>query len=379
MMSGEFLFLVLLAVHAVSACKGASTLLRQLLPGSTPMVEVKINGVPRQLLLDSGSADTYLFTDEVTCLDGNVSVPSTVCQLGDLYGGAITPLDGLIFRQVYGGPGSLTEVSGVYAYATVEVAGVVLDKQIVAFANRTDTGQIHTGASGILGLAPRRDEAIYSTENPPRNSSNAYNVSLDYPTVFESMDARQLVEPFFSIAMENAVRGGYLTFGGLPEISFNRTFATAPLASPIDESRQYQIGVDSLNLVGNVSNNTFTAIVDTGTTVCFLPEQLATAINRAFDPPGEYDNQTGQFETSCTAAQPKVEATIGGVRFPFTQSMLVPKNFSDLSQGCTSMYAPQQPGGVIILGSSFLNNVVAVFDVGKEEMRFARHDYAALV
>jgi hypothetical protein len=38
---------------------------------------------------------------------------------------------------------------------------------------------------------------------------------------------------------------------------------------------------------------------------------------------------------------------------------------------------PQDGGeeGPFILGDTFLNNVVAVFDVGASEMRFAQHNY----
>ena len=68
-------------------------------------------------------------------------------------------------------------------------------------------------------------------------------------------------------------------------------------------------------------------IVDSGTTLVYLPNKLAVEINDLYDPPSVYNENYGVFENDCTATPPTFAITIGKystVRRYFKTCVLTP-------------------------------------------------------
>lgn len=112
-----------------------------------------------------------------------------------------------------------------------------------------------------------------------------------------------------------------------------------------------------------------------GTTLMYVPTSVAMKVNSLFDPPAKYVHESGVYETDCDAKVPNFAIRIGGTDFHVNSEDLLltgKDGYDPYTGGCiTGVQATSEPP--YILGDTFLKNVVAVFDVGAGEMRFAPH------
>lgn len=126
--------------------------------------------------------------------------------------------------------------------------------------------------------------------------------------------------------------------------------------------------------------HSITMIVDSGTTLMYLPDEIADAVNFAYDPPAECDNYGNCF-VECSAKAPSISVRINTTDFHINPKDMIVDNV-DRSQVVTppGMKNPCSSGvgpagnGMYVLGEVFLKNVLAVFDVGAGEMRFAARE-----
>ena len=84
--------------------------------------------------------------------------------------------------------------------------------------------------------------------------------------------------------------------------------------------------------------------------------------------------------TACNATIPTFGIGIGGQTFEIAPTDLFPiAREGDICATAVTrgfdVPESEYPDGLFVLGANFLRNVVAVFDVGKQEMRFAKHTY----
>lgn len=88
-----------------------------------------------------------------------------------------------------------------------------------------------------------------------------------------------------------------------------------------------------------------------------------------------YSEYEGAYVVDCNAKPPVHGVTIGGSTFYINpMDMILPGRTDDSGKKiCISgINAGGDVGkGIFVLGGTFLRNVVAVFDVGAAEMRFA--------
>lgn len=122
------------------------------------------------------------------------------------------------------------------------------------------------------------------------------------------------------------------------------------------------------------------AIVDSGTTLLYVPDKVADAYVETFDPPATL--YEGDYYYPCDATAPDFGIKIAGTVFNISSAdILLPDSGpTDNSTGVEYCLIGILPGGVgdealTIFGDVFLKNVVAVFDVGASMMRFAQHVY----
>lgn len=249
-----------------------SSVLRPIDGGRRVAAEVKFNGVPRELLVDTGSSDTWMFARDVKCADlkGN-DVPAAECRFGDTYSGdRFERIAGQHFTSGYGSNESLT---GPYGYVDASVAGITVPHQEVSLIERAAWGGDNL-KSGVLGLASRLTTAQLPGEKR-------------YSPLFESMyNKTHQIAPVYSLAVQRGAKGGYLAFGGLPPVDFDHDFASANFTgvnfhgqSP--RRRFYPIKPENYELNGETHETTYTAVVDSGTYALRLPAPVADDMNAA--------------------------------------------------------------------------------------------------
>ena len=142
-------------------------------------------------------------------------------------------------------------------------------------------------------------------------------------------------------------------------------------------------------------------IVDSGTTLCYLPPrmspviiqvdcgwlesltdsvvspfiEIAEAINQAFQPAAVYLWMYGAYFTSCNAIPPRISVKLGGINFFFNPVDLLYRNMVDPLTGMCMTAIASGGSGPFILGDAFMQNVVAVFDVGEAKIRFIPREF----
>jgi Eukaryotic aspartyl protease len=120
--------------------------------------------------------------------------------------------------------------------------------------------------------------------------------------------------------------------------------------------------------------------VDSGTTLNYFPTSAADQFNAAFSPPAVYSATDGVYYVACNATKPAMDIVIAGTKFDINILDLILFNGLD-AKGNEVCISGISDGGsdpstdFYILGDTFLKNVIAVFDVGAAEMRFAAREH----
>lgn len=176
----------------------------------------------------------------------------------------------------------------------------------------------------------------------------------------------------FSLALDSGT-GGYIAFGGLPPVDYIEPFASAPIemanyrtGGPY-EFLFYTIKPDAIVYKGSNATQSQQYIVDTGSPVNYFPPDVAEEINNLFVPKAQYTD--GRYFVNCSATAPDLGIKIGGATFQINPANLIEQGSKNLTTGLCSTGA--QGSWDPVLGDTFLQNVVAVFDVGAAQMRFA--------
>lgn len=249
--------------------KSNSTLIRPTGANLQYAVEVKFNGIPRYLLLDTGSSDTWMFGEDFQCLS------NTSCNTGPRYTGEIETIQDQTYNIVYG---NNENVTGPVGYADVSVAGLTVETQEVSVVSE-GLWQGDGVLSGVLGVGSSGLTNVYQDPNPTD--------LRPYSPVFESMYNRTgQIDPVFSLALQRGDDAGYLAFGGLPPVDFEHKFASTKIVGVKfgtngKERSFYAVENSGFELNGKSHNSSFRAVVDSGTYPNRFPTAVADKINAA--------------------------------------------------------------------------------------------------
>ena len=353
-------------------------------------------------LLDTGSSDTWLVRNNFVCSDvfTGKKENQTYCNFGPPF----NPDESPTFKRI---PNMNTNIS----YADAEYLFGYLGHEDVTLGGikvRTEIGVVDRAAwfgdgqsSGLIGFS----YPDITTAFPGNDSGKDLpGQAIPYNPIFTTMYKQGLVNPVFSLALSRSNetgKGGVLAIGGLPEgINYDRSsmasmpieilyIAGHPWCTPIGclkktQIQEYTITVDSFEVTNKSSSIFFTpfqAIVDSGTSGIYVPEELSNSFHASFDPPAIYNASQGAFVTGCKTKVPKLEITLGGKKFSVRSEDLITEGLDGFcvtnvaSGGIPDPVEEISNDGLYILGDAFLKNVLTVFDVGAGEVRMYKTDY----
>ncbi|MCJ1224429.1 hypothetical protein MMC12_001074 [Toensbergia leucococca] len=359
--------------------------------GEEYLTEIEFGSKSFSVILDTGSSDTWLVETGFTCVNQTSGALETEaeCMFGPTYTVPSTFKDipNENFNITYGDGEFLT---GKFGFEAVTLAGITVPKQQVAVVNFAawDGDDV---SSGLVGLAYPAITSEFSGDNPTLDTEAK---QIEYNPIFTTMYLDSLVAPLFSLAINRGNSGtnqaGFLALGGLPPVAFVPIFASTPIqiltlaaynittqysfytitpqALVYEESKHTHYGYG--NWPNPFQPNGAQYIVDSGTTLLYLPTGQADAINALFDPPAVYSDDVGAYVVDCNAKAPELGVQIGGEVF-----FISPLDLILNSEGSCFTGVDDGGDGPYILGDVFLKNVVAVFDVGASEMRFAAREF----
>jgi len=244
--------------------------------------------------------------------------------------------------------------------------------------------------SGLMGLAYPGLTSVYKGNNVSKDGPNTVS---NYNPVFHTAIAEGVVtNPYFSVAlnrgsfaaMENSTYDpnlGYLAFGGIANVTTTGSAVTVPVQgttfAPDGNGTGYffyTVDIDSYIFPGSGAKLTGAgkqAILDTGTTLNYVPTALAKAYNEKFVPAAKFSKAEDTYYVACNATVPSFEVVIGGKTFTVdAKDQILPSGTNEKGEevcisGTQDGGDPSDPDTVYIMGDVFLHNVVSTFNVKK--------------
>ncbi|KAJ4422632.1 hypothetical protein N0V82_002751 [Gnomoniopsis sp. IMI 355080] len=349
------------------------------------IASIEFGGVPYDVLLDTGSSDTWLVQSGFTCVDINSTVlPEADCSFGPVFNGTFS--DGIIANQHFdAGYADGEFMNGAMGYENITLAGISV-KQEIALVNYTYWFGDEI-SSGLMGLAYPLLTSAYEGTGPSNSSSET---RVQYNPIIPNLIAQGLMEPVFSLSLQRNSSDGFLALGGLPPVNFTGASASTPILmysfytivadAYIYEGSEKRTHVNTASwnsLFSDVVVNTtqFPVIVDSGTTLLYLPTEMYEDLIALYDPPAIYIPEQFAAFAPCNASVPKLSIQINGTVFPISEADMLMQDVTDPDTGYCLIGPQDGTTGPYILGDTFMNNVISVFDVGASEMRFIAHDY----
>ncbi|KAK5699761.1 hypothetical protein LTR97_005892 [Elasticomyces elasticus] len=351
-----------------------------------------------QLLLDTGSADTWVLGDGWRCLPphaspySNDTLPQANCTFGHPYyhtSSTLTPVEDWWLGVQYG-DGS---VYGTVGREDITLGSIRIPQQTIGIVNISAMPGTDSVNVGILGIGYPIISMIHPNSYPKNETLLANTVR--YPSIFEGLIEAGMA-PFVSLALERTPLGAEFGFGGRLGLGEMLTVSHGPFVTvPVEITealpeeitngvRQISEWTTTVQVASWANNNTyrtpFQVVVDIGNPINILPYDLADAVNGAFVPSAstaEFDDLGGPA-VSCNATAPHFSLTIANHTFSIDSRDMIRQHASGV---CYSTVASAPPPGdgltLMFLGDAFLKNVVAVFDMGQNEMKFAQRQISS--
>lgn len=279
--------------------------------------------------------------------------------------------------------------SGDYATDTLSIGGKTLK------GLQFGIGYESTSPEGILGIGYTNDEAQVNRvgqkgySNLPQAmadggliQSNAYSLWLD------DLEAST----------------GSILFGGVDTDKYHGQLQTLPIQKEFDEYAEFIITLTGMNLNKDGKNTSLTTdlptavILDSGSSLMYLPNDLATAIYSALQVNYDSREQTAFADcslanenitldftfTSPTISIPISELIINGDssnsadrQDPNSQNQGGSSNSGSSDQSlCIFGIAPSE-GSTAVLGDTFLRSAYVVYDLANNEISLAQTDFNA--
>jgi aspergillopepsin I len=343
------------------------------------LTEVKFGGQNFVAVIDTGSADTWLVGSGYQCVGsgGNPQSQSS-CKFGKVYQktSSYADITNHVFSTKYADGETL---QGKMGRETVDLGGITVQNQTVAIVNKANwkgDGQ----SSGLIGMA---------FPSVTRSLSNSKLVRYD--PVFFNMYKHKLIDPVFSVALNRPEEGaGALALGGLPgsHVKHDSKWARAPMEhlaiktgkspSPAPPGETdfalYSVKALKFEVNGKSVGKETRVIIDSGTTMSYLPANVVDAMAQAYSPPAS--KFIGSYSVRCDAKAPKFGIVFNGATMYIDPKDLILQQGMQTGGACMlSIQGPSGMGGAqapfSILGGPFMKSVVSVFDVGAAEIRFA--------
>lgn len=283
--------------------------------------------------------------------------------------------------------------AGDYATDAVSIGGQsITDLQF-------GIGYDSTTPQGILGIGYTADEAQVNTArlksyaNLPQAMANAGLIrSNAYSLWLNDLDAST----------------GSILFGGVDTAKYTGQLQTIPIQKVFDQYAEFIITLTGVDLVNNGNNQSMTTdlptavILDSGSSLAYLPDDLTSAIYSAFEV--EYDQSQGAGVCSCSLADENITLdftfTSPTISIPINELVINPnagsttndpsgtgdrENPNNQNSGqnggnggsqCIFGIAPAE-GSTAVLGDTFLRSAYVVYDLANNEISLAQTDFNA--
>ncbi|KAG2179228.1 hypothetical protein INT43_002078 [Umbelopsis isabellina] len=386
--------------------------------GSQYLINVDI-GTPAQnfsVALDTGSADLWV---------PGTSCPTNTCPYAKYDSSKSSTFKNTNeqFGIIYGSGSA----NGTYVTDTVTVGGATVQNQ--QFGLVTTTADILTNQGSLgggVGSSPSVtqnsgpvSDGIFGLGYPQLTASTSDGGQVYNPFVFNLVQNKVIADPVFSIYLNTASatgNSGEIIFGGVDQSKYSGDLAYMPVAglesgsdsNPLDSifgggsgnSQTYAYWMvygQGFNVVNGLSSPNLTmsttvpVILDTGTTLTYLPQRVAQEIVLSVADQNDIkiDQSAGVYVVGCDVANSNAQVQIQfsssskvsdtPITFSVPVSQLViplDGNTPSSATQCIFGIAPSSGGSssssnLYLIGDSMLRSAYMVFDMGQNRVGLA--------
>ncbi|KAI0069840.1 acid protease [Panus rudis PR-1116 ss-1] len=314
------------------------------------VVPVKIGtpGITVNLDFDTGSSDLWIWSSELSrnshSKDHHIYNPSKSSTAKKASG---------TWNISYGGGSS---ASGNVYTDVVTLADIAIPNQAIDLAEKLSNSFLQDGGNdGLLGLAW---PSINTVQPKP------------VKTPVENLIEQKLVDqPLFTVKLGRGDEAGFYSFGFI-----DTSVTPHPISyTPVDNSQGFwQVPSASYSLNGKVIERARnTTILDTGTTLMLVSDDVVETIYKSIDG-AKYDDQQGGWKYPSNATIPDVSFAVGDKLYKLNAADF---GFGDAGNGFT--FGGVQSRGDLefdIFGDVFLKSVYVVFNQGEKTVGLAQGD-----
>ncbi|KAL1957387.1 hypothetical protein VTO42DRAFT_6067 [Malbranchea cinnamomea] len=316
---------------------------------------VTIGGQEFIMNLDTGSSDTWVFN---TKLDESVTAGHAVFDPTNST--TFSELEGFYFNITYG-DGSFA--SGTVGVDTVDIGGATAEEQAIGLPEIVSQSiATDLESDGLVGLGFTK----LNTMRPEQQK-----------TFFDNI-ADKLEEPVFTAQLKAGEPGSY-EFGRIDKTKYTGELVEVPVNATGGfweiQSSMYVVGENGA--IQTVSCGVNSAIVDTGTTLMLVNEEIAEAYYESV-PRAQFSPRAGGYIFPCDTTLPTFFVSVGDthlVRIPgkLVNFALVGMDRSTGARLCFGGIQSNMGARIQVWGDVFLKAIFTVFDRRGPSLKFAGH------
>ncbi|KAF7985427.1 hypothetical protein HWV62_5149 [Athelia sp. TMB] len=302
---------------------------------------VKVGSQTFSLIVDTGSSNTWVGAS--TKLNGGTSTGKSI--------------------SVSYGSGSF---SGTEYTDSVSIGSASVSSQSIGVAS-TATG--FTGVDGIVGFGPV-DLTLLTVSG-----------TLTVPTFLDNLKSQGTISTealgvYFApeSGSDTDDANGELTFGGADSSKYTGSITYTAKATSGTVSSYWGIAVSSISFGGQTIGSGLQAIVDTGTTLIYIPSTAYSSFLSVGGGTTDIFSGLAKFDSKPTET---FSFSIGGTTFNLTpaQYLIPTAQYSNFGLSGSAYYSWIGSGGSsgvdFIIGQKFLENYYSVFDTTNSRVGFA--------
>lgn len=310
------------------------------------LCEVTIGGQKLNLDFDTGSADLWVFSSELSAAE---------TKGHDIYDPSKSDtskeLKGYTWQITYGdGSGA----SGDVYTDDVEVGGIVVKGQAVELAsNISEQFSQDTTNDGLLGLS-------FSSINTVQPKAQT--------TWFDSAVQQGLFDKnLFTVDLKHNAPGSY-DFGFIDNSKYDGDIVYTDIKSSQGfwefTGTGYSIGD------GEFTESSIDAIADTGTTLLLMDDSIVSAYYKQVDG-AQMDQTQGGYVFDCSVELPDFTLGIGDGKSTIPGTLMSLGGVGDGSNNCFGGLQSNEGIGLSIYGDVWLKAVLAIFDADNNQFGYA--------
>ncbi|PSR75427.1 aspartic peptidase domain-containing protein [Coniella lustricola] len=268
-------------------------------------------------------------------------------------------------------------VDGYYFTDTLSVAGASISTLEMGLAETSNSLTY-----GIMGVGFESDEAAATL----------------YPNVIDKFYSEGLIgSRAFSLYLDDLQSSsGSILFGGIDEDKFTGDLIAVPIIkdSSVNNYTSFLVTLSSVASItsdGTVSTNYTTSaeavVLDSGTTLTYLPETMATAIFDTFN--ATYSESAGYASVDCSLADESslaLQFQFGGsdgpaIKVPLSELVLQDGSGMSFGEGAggaaesTCAFGVSMSSSTFLLGDTFLRSAYAVYDLDAKQVALAQSNF----